>query len=298
MTPSPDETVLLTGGTGQLGWQLRRSLTPLGTVCAPGRAELDLARADTIRRCVREIGPSLIVNAAAYTAVDGAEEDAELALAVNGRAPGVLAEEARRLGVPLLHYSTDAVFDGEPAPNGTRRPYVESDPPHPLNVYGATKLEGERAIRDAGGDHLILRVSWVYDLRGRNFLRAIQSKAEGGGELPVVDDQIGSPTWAWMLAEATAAILIRSQGRAGSRFGRDLFHLSGPGETSWYGFAAAILERTGRAEHARLVPVPTSAYPFKAKRSAYSVLDSSALGRAFGVGLPDWETQLRLCLET
>ena len=190
------DPILLLGRNGQIGWELQRTLAPMGPIKALGRTEVDLAKPDQIRQAVRDVTPCLIVNAAAYTAVDKAEEEADLAMAVNGDAPGILAEEAKRLDVPLIHYSTDYVFDGSAAADGSRRRYTESDPTNPLNVYGKTKLAGEKAVGAVGHAHLILRTSWIYATRGRNFLLTIQRRAGEGGELRVVDDQIGSPTWA------------------------------------------------------------------------------------------------------
>lgn len=296
--------VLILGGNGQVGWELRRALAPMGSITATGRAEIDLAEPDQIRRGVRDVGPCLIVNAAAHTAVDRAEEEeSELAMAVNGRAPGILAEEAKRLGVPLIHYSTDFVFDGHAPADGTRRPYTEADPTGPLNVYGASKLAGEEAIHAVGPAHLILRTSWVYATRGHNFMRTIQRMARDGAELRVIDDQIGCPTWARALAEATAAILAQSWLAGGSAALAErggLFHLSAAGETSWHGFASAIVAASVRPGDAppKVRPIPTSGYPLPARRPAYSVFDCSAVRAAFGVALPHWEAQLGMCLDT
>nr|WP_255210519.1 dTDP-4-dehydrorhamnose reductase [Methylogaea oryzae] len=196
--------ILLTGKDGQVGWELQRALAPLGKVVAVGRDALDLADADGIRRVVRDVAPRLIVNAAAYTAVDKAESEPELAMAINGIAPGILAEEARRLGAGLIHYSTDYVFDG--AKQGE---YAEDDTPNPVSVYGQTKLAGERAVSSSGAEHLIFRTSWVYGLRGRNFLLTMLRLARERAELRVVADQVGAPTWSRMIAEATAIVVAR-----------------------------------------------------------------------------------------
>lgn len=304
MTAAPPRSpILLTGSTGQVGWELRRALAPLGPVLALSRMELDLTEPDHIRSRVRNAEPSLIVNAAAYTGVDRAERDADRAMAVNGLAPGILAEEAKRLNIPLVHYSTDAVFDGRAGSAPARRPYMETDPPNPLNIYGKTKLAGEQAVLAVDGVHLILRISWIYATRGRNFLLAIRRKASAGEDLRVVDDQLGSPTWARMIAEATAIILARtwlSGGGTALAERRGLYHLSAAGQTTWYDFASAIISLTYGAGEPRnvpcIIPIPSSGYSTVAERPAYSVFDTSALRTAFGITLPDWSTQLRLCL--
>lgn len=301
--PGARRPILLTGKTGQIGWELERALAPLAPVVALGRREMDLTDTDAMRRRVRDTDPGLIVNAAAYTAVDAAEEEPALAMAVNGTAPGVLAEEAKRLGVPLVHFSTDFVFDGRGAPGPSPRPYTESDAPAPINEYGRTKLAGERAIQAVAPVHLILRTSWIYGNRGRNFLRTIRRLAAERDELKVVDDQIGSPTWARAVADATARILARGRSPAtgpgaGLAEAGGLYHLSAAGSTSWCGFAAAIVERDWESERAapRVVPIPTGAYPAAAARPAYSVLDNGAIAKAFGITLADWKTQLRSCM--
>jgi dTDP-4-dehydrorhamnose reductase len=275
--------ILLTGGNGQVGWELQRTLAPLGEVVAFDRAGLDLVDADAIRRIVRAVRPAVIVNAAAYTAVDKAEEESAAAQAINGTAPGILAEEAKRLGVLLVHYSTDYVFDGiNPAP------YTESDTPNPLGAYGRSKLAGERAIQASGGEHLILRTSWVYGLRGKNFLLTIRRLAAERPVLRIVGDQIGAPTWCRGIAEATAALLASNQSPHG------LFHLAAAGATSWHGFAAAIVASQGSS--ARVEEITTAEYPLPAQRPMNSRLDCSAL-RSLGIALPDWREQLRLCLD-
>ena len=293
--------ILLTGATGQIGWELCRVLAPLGPVDAPGRAQLDLSDERKVRRYVRTVRPALIVNAAAYTAVDQAEEEEQAAMIVNGLAPGWLAEEAAELGIPLMHYSSDYVFGGDPAPG---RPYRENDTPAPVNAYGRTKLAGERAVAAAGGAHLILRTSWVYGARGRNFLVTIRRLARERDELRVVDDQVGAPTWARLIAEATAQALARyfPSSPAESLSGRGgLYHLSAAGATSWHGFAAAIIEalRQNREPNLRVqtvAAVSSTEQPRPACRPPYSVLDNQAIDRAFAIRLPDWQTQLGLCL--
>ncbi len=307
--PPASSVILLTGGTGQLGWELERALAPLGRVVAPRHDEMELADADAIRRRIRETEPSLIVNAAAYTKVDQAEEEPDLAMAVNGAAPGIMAEEAKRLGIPLVHYSTDYVFDGRGnADHGDApRPYRETDPPAPLSQYGRSKLAGERAIQAVGPVHLILRTSWVYSTRGSNFLLTVRRLAAEREELRMVDDQTGSPTWARVLARTTAEIL--AVGWLDQGTGRDagpslaeaggLYHLSAAGATTWCGFARAIVEADAAAGRGKKVPVTgiaTSDYPLPAARPSWSVLDNGAIKAALGVVPPAWEQQLAGCL--
>jgi len=289
--------ILLTGATGQVGWELRRSLACLGEVIAPDRGRMDLADAASVRRAVQALGPDLIVNPAAYTAVDRAESEPELARAINAVAPGVLAEEAARLGAVLVHYSTDYVFDGSKA-----GPYVEEDAPNPLNVYGQTKLAGEEAVRASGAAHLIFRTSWVYGLRGANFLLTMQRLMRERPELKIVDDQIGAPTWSRLIAEATAQVLARVFSPPAARGPRlaepgGTYHLSCAGETSWYGFAAAIAELGKLEAVPRLTPIPSSGYPTPARRPANSRLNNDRLEAAFGLRLPDWREALQLCLD-
>ncbi len=300
--------ILLLGRQGQVGWELARTLAPLGPVIALARADLDLRDADAIRRTVRSARPRLIVNAAAYTEVDRAETQAELAMAINGLAPAVLAEEAKRLGAALVHYSTDYVFDGT-----GDRPWRENDPIAPVNAYGASKHAGEEAIAACGVDHLIFRTAWVYTNRGRNFLKTMQRLARERDELRVVADQHGAPTWARLIAEATALVLAASRHGDGWETLADrggLYHLTAAGETTWCGFADAIVAASARAtdeeaqadeeaqggRRARVVAIPTSDYPTPAKRPAYSVLDCSRLAETFGIRLPDWRDGLALCL--
>jgi dTDP-4-dehydrorhamnose reductase len=287
-------TILLTGVNGQVGWELRRTLATLGPVTALDSKALDLADPDAIRSTVRGLRPQIIVNPAAYTAVDKAESEPDRARAVNGVAPGVLAEEAKKAGAILVHYSTDYVFDG--AKDG---PYAEDDPTGPLGVYGATKLAGEEAIQATGGRYLIFRTSWVYGRRGGNFLLTMQRLMRERPELKVVDDQIGAPTWSRLIAEATAQVLSQclSPARAADRpqpWGT--YHLTCAGETSWYGFAGAIAELTPMETRPRLTPIPGSGYPTPARRPANSRLDNGRLERVFGLRLPHWREALELCL--
>ncbi|ADJ29161.1 dTDP-4-dehydrorhamnose reductase [Nitrosococcus watsonii] len=290
----PQRRILLVGASGQVGWELQRSLAPLGEVFIPGRERLNLAQVDSIRPYLAEIQPTLIVNAAAYTAVDKAEEEPEQALAINGKAPGVLAETARQQGAALIHYSTDYVFDGQGV-----YPYREGDTPRPLNVYGQTKLAGEQAIAAVGGAYLILRTSWVYGLRGHNFLLTMQRLAQEREVLTVVNDQWGTPTWSRLIAEGTAQIVAQSRGqRQDSIPQAGIYHLSCGGKTTWHGFAQAILARLaqGAGPVARLEAIPSADYPIPARRPAFSCLDNTRIKDTFGIQLPSWRTALELAL--
>jgi dTDP-4-dehydrorhamnose reductase len=269
--------ILLTGRNGQVGWELLKALAPLGELTALGRAELDLRDAGRIREAVRASNPDVIVNAAAYTAVDQAESERDAAFAVNAGAPGVLAAEAKRSGALLVHYSTDYVFDGaKPAP------YVEEDEPNPINAYGASKLAGERAIAASGCRSLILRTSWVYGPRGANFYLTMLRLARERPALRVVDDQVGAPTSSLAIARATAQLL-----RPGAH---GLYHLSAAGKTSWCGFARAIVAGAGLATP--VTAIRTEDYPAPAKRPRNSRLDCSRLRADFGVALAPWEEGL------
>lgn len=282
--------ILLTGKNGQVGWELQRALAPLGEVVAVDRQVLDLAAPDSIRSVIRDVKPQLIVNPAAYTAVDKAESEPDLAQAVNGTAPGIMAEEAKRIGAALIHYSTDYVFDG--AKEGA---YVEDDPTNPLNVYGKTKLAGEQAIRASGAAHLILRTSWVYGARGNNFMLTMLRLASAREELKIVADQIGAPTWSRHIAETTAQILAQRMGLWSELAG--LYHFSAGGSTSWHGFASVIVDLGGIAPKPRLIPIPTSEYPLPATRPKNSLMSNAALAATFGLTMPDWSASLRLCMD-
>ncbi|MHB1214946.1 MAG: dTDP-4-dehydrorhamnose reductase [Thiobacillus sp.] len=288
--------ILLTGANGQVGWELQRSLSSLGTVVALDSKIMNLADAEAVRQKVREIAPSIIVNPAAYTAVDQAEREAELAHAVNAVAPGVLAEEAGTLGALLVHYSTDYVFNGSGA-----TPWREDDACDPLNVYGATKLAGERAIQATGCRHLIFRTSWVYGARGSNFLLTMRRLMRERLELKIVADQIGAPTWCRDLAEATALVLSQVGSPMSGPAQADpwgIYHMTNAGETSWHGFAEAIqaLDAPGETP-ARLLPIPSSDYPTPAQRPLNSRLNNDRLERTFGLRLQDWRAALALCVE-
>ena len=292
--------ILLLGRDGQVGWELQRSLAPLGELVALGRqgsADLvaDLSNLDALAQTVRAVAPDVIVNAAAYTAVDQAEVEPDLARVLNADAPAVLAREASKLNAWLLHYSTDYVFDGS-----GNRPWQETDATQPLNVYGETKLQGEQAIRDSGCRHLILRTSWVYAARGQNFVRTMLRLAEERETLHVIDDQIGAPTGAELIANITAHALtvVRRNADAGG-----LYHVAAAGETSWHGLACFLIER-GRAlgwplrvATEDIVPVATEAFPTAASRPQNSRLDCALFLRTFGFELPDWRVGVERVLK-
>lgn len=289
--------VLLIGSHGQVGYELQRALAVLGDIIAVAHAEFDLANSDSIRARVRDIAPQVIVNAGAYTHVDAAESESDIAMAVNGIAPGVLAEEAKRLGAALIHYSTDYVYDGNKA-----KPYTEQDAPNPLGAYARSKLAGDLAVAAVMPAYLILRTSWVYGARGKNFMLTMRRLAREREELRVVDDQLGAPTWCRMIAEATAQI-IASCNEHGSAVGRireasGVYHVTCAGVTSWFGFTKAIVATTtpcGKLPP-RITPISTSEYPLPARRPVNSSLSNEKLTRTFGIRLPMWDTALGMCL--
>jgi dTDP-4-dehydrorhamnose reductase len=303
-------TILLTGKTGQLGSELNRLLPKLGEVIAPGRNELDLREPERIREIMRNAKPQLVVNAAAYTAVDAAETDQSNASAVNADAPRLLAVEAKKLGALLVHFSTDYIFDGS-----KNAPYVETDPPNPLNAYGKTKLAGEQAIRDSGAAYLIFRTSWVYATHGRNFLLTILRLATQREDLKIVDDQVGAPTCASDLADATIRIVAGIIAASNSEVARTqvagTYHMSAAGQTTWFEFAKAILEEAANAPQSlswltsatagrplvarRMLPISTEEFRSPTHRPAYSVLSNALFTETFGFTLSDWRSQLRRC---
>jgi len=300
--------ILITGATGQVGWQLQRTLAPLGEVIACTRTELDLANPEATAKFVRELAPDVVANAAAYTAVDKAESEPDLARVVNAVSPGLIAEELARTGGLLVHYSTDYVFDGTKT-----SPYIEDDATGPLNTYGRTKLEGEQRIAASGCAHIILRTSWVYDIRGKNFLRTVLRLARERQELTMVADQHGSPTWARAIAEATSQIIVRcALRRAAPGWGYSgTYHLTAAGQTTWAGFAEQILEEYAALAEwpadtgewgsplltQRILPITSAQFPTPARRPENSVLSNARLRETFGLQLPEWRAQLRLALQ-
>jgi dTDP-4-dehydrorhamnose reductase len=286
--------ILLIGKTGQVGWELCRTLAPMPGVTAVDLPEIDLTNGDSIRQWVWQKRPRIILNAAAYTAVDKAESEPERAMKINGEAPGILAEEARRVGALLVHYSTDYVFDGAKS-----EPYLETDAANPLGVYGRSKLAGDEAIRAVGGAHLIFRLCWVYGARGQNFMLTIMRLAREREKLRVVSDQVGCPTWSRLIAEATSlavkeVVAVREWGGFSGTY-----HLAASGVTSWHGFAQAIVNRmpVEGKKCTAVEAISTAEYPTPAKRPAYSVLGCEKLQTTFGLRLPHWEESLNQVLE-
>ena len=286
--------ILLLGKNGQVGSALQSSLADLGELTAWDRSDLDLSVPDSIRESVRRARPDIIVNAAAYTAVDRAETESDLAMAINGAAVGIMAEEASRLNALLVHFSTDYVFDGSKF-----SPYTESDTTHPLNVYGRTKLAGEQAICDHAARHLIFRTTWVYDAHGKNFLNTLKRVGAQRPELAIVDDQIGAPTWSREIASATAQIIPHFLDCQDQKQISGIYHLTAQGQTSWFDFARAAAEFglfSGLEHPPALRAIPGSDYPTPAQRPMYSVLSNEKLRKQFGIQLPDWKVSLRECL--
>ncbi len=289
--------LLLLGKNGQLGWELQRTLATLGEVAAYDIPEIDLTDLGGLSRLVEEIHPQVVVNAAAYTAVDRAEDEPQMAKAVNATAPGVLAEAARQSDAAFIHYSTDYVFDGSKG-----EAYSETDAPCPINVYGRSKLEGERATEQAGGAYLILRTSWVFSTRRDSFVSKVLQWSRQKPELRVVTDQVGSPTWARMLAEITAQVIAKAgenpAGWIAER--RGIYHLAGRGAASRFEWAEAILGFDPHPEEQRaksIQPALTSEFPMPARRPLYSALDCSKFTRVFGLQLPLWRDGLRMAME-
>jgi len=302
--------ILLIGKNGQVGGELLHLLPSLGEVVAPNRSEMDLSKPSDISQIIRKVRPQIIVNAAAYTAVDQAQTDEAMALAINAEAPGLMAREAKEIGATVIHYSTDYVFDGS-----KRTPYEETDPTNPINVYGKTKLAGEEAIRAAEIPHLIFRTAWVYATRGRNFLLTILRLASEREELKIVSDQIGAPTCASDIAAATskvlAGLLKENGGRSSFSKRSGTYHMTAGGLTTWFDFANAILEKAAQAPQGaswfsaatqgrplttrRVIPITTEEFHAAARRPAYSVLSNSRLMQTFSLELPDWRAQLTRC---
>ena len=304
--------ILLTGRNGQIGRDLERVLAPSSDLKDLGHEQLDLTKPESIRQAIRELRPQIILNAAAYTAVDNAESEETLARSINADAPAAMAEAAREIGATLVHYSTDYVFDG--AKKGA---FTEDDAPNPLNAYGRTKLEGERAIQSVGCPYLILRTEWVYATSGKNFFLTVLRLASEREELRIVSDQIGAPTWSREIAKATAKIVLDEWQRArGVELFRDhsgIYHMTAAGQTNWYDFACAIVDYTRNCRQRppwvrqaigdrpltvkRIVAIATKDYPTAARRPANSVLSNARMERTFGVKLPDWRIQLKAALE-
>jgi len=298
--------ILLTGKTGQVGYELERSLQGLGEIIAFDRTQMDLTNLNQVRDIIRTVQPDLIINPAGYTNVDKAESEPDLAMRINGEAPAVMAEEAQKLGAAMIHYSTDYVFDGTKT-----TPYTEDDATCPINAYGRTKLAGEQAIQAAGIPHLILRTSWVYGTRGKNFLLTILRLAQERDELRIVSDQRGAPTWCRTIADTTAHIVARLNPspverrteNSGARIMHDvwknrsgLYHLTAQGQTTWYGFTKAILEHPSVVKKPIVTPITSEDYPMPTRRPGNSMLSSERLISQF-CSLPSWESALRLCQE-
>ncbi len=289
---------MLLGCRGQVGFELERLLSPIANVHSFDLHNLDLTQTDAVRDAIRTLRPKIILNAAAYTAVDKAEEEPDLARQINAEVPALLAEEAGRIGAGLVHYSTDYVYSGEKT-----GPYLEENPTGPLSVYGQTKLEGDIAVLAEGGPHLVFRTSWVYGIRGKNFLLTMMRLARERPEIRVVDDQYGAPTWCRSIAEGTVSAL---QSVLGHDFGEDtnklrevsgVYHLTCGGRTTWCGFTRAIVEALHLDNPPTVTAITTADYPTPARRPQNSVLDNSKLERTFGVRLPDWEEALKNCLK-
>lgn len=285
--------ILLTGKTGQVGYELHRSLQGLGEIIALDRSQMDLANLDQVRAVIRALRPTLIVNPAAYTAVDRAESEPALAMRINADAPAVMAQEARKIGAALIHFSTDYVFDGTKT-----TAYVEADPTCPINVYGRSKLAGEHAIEAAGIPHLIFRTSWVYGKIGKNFLLTVLRLAQEHDELRIVSDQHGAPTWSRTIADSTAHVVAQlgatTQGNERWREVSGLYHLTAQGSTSWHGFAQAILAQASLGGKVTVTAIAADAYALAARRPKNSVLSSARFIATFN-GLPTWADALELC---
>ena len=288
---------MLLGAGGQVGWELARLLPALGDVLALDRKQCDLTDLNQVRRVVHEAGPDVVVNAAAYTAVDRAETEPDVARQVNAAAPGVMAEVLTRTRSLLVHYSTDYVFDGTKT-----APYTEEDQPNPINAYGKSKLEGELAIQQTGVAHLIFRTSWVYGARGNNFLLTMLRLFDQRSELRIVNDQIGAPTWCRWIAQQTVEALRTRWARVGDQDGSEwngIYHMTAGGSTSWHGFAAAIRDRryAQRPDRApQLIPIATAEYPTPATRPLNSILSNAKLESRFRIGQPSWASLLTTCM--
>ena len=284
--------ILLFGRDGQLGTYLASKLEAIGSVQAYDQSDFDLGDLDRLRQVVIAQRPDVVVNAAAYTAVDQAESDALSAERINAEAPAVMAVAAQEVGALLVHYSTDYVFDG-----ASRQPYTEDSPTRPLGVYGKTKLAGEEAVRAAGGAHLVLRTAWLYSNYGRNFFKTMLRLASERDELRVVDDQVGTPTYARLVADASVQMIAAmTEGNVLRSECSGLYHMTCQGFTTWHGFAQRIVELSGQGERVRVKPIGTAEYPTPAQRPSYSVLSCDKLARMFAIRLPHWDTALEQCV--
>ena len=288
--------ILLTGKNGQVGWELQRTLCTLGEIIACDRSEMDLSDPDSIVQKIRETRPEIIVNAAAYTAVDKAESEPDIAMAINGVAPGIIAEEARRIDAAVIHYSTDYVFDGS-----KNEPYTEEDKTNPINVYGKTKLAGEDAIKSANIPYYIFRTSWVYSTRGKNFVNTILRLAKEKDELRIVDDQFGAPTWSFVVANMTAQILAQGiqYKKTFLEENEGIYNLTTDGNVSWFEFANAIfktLNNDQKYKKPKLIPIKSYEYLTSAERPSYSCLSTEKLTKVFGLKCPSWDMCLDLSL--
>ena len=286
--------ILLIGKTGQAGWELRRTLAPLGPLTCVDYPEFDLTDSARIREQVRSLTPNVIINAAAYTAVDKAETEPDRCMQINAFAPGILAEEAKKLGALFVHYSTDYIFDGT-----KNSPYTEDDAPNPLGVYGRSKLAGEQAVQSAGSDYLLFRLCWVYGTRGQNFMLTIMRLAREREKLRVVADQVGCPTWSRMAAEGTALALQQVLAASDPHALTGIYHLCASGSISWHGFAESIVALMPKddVKCRQVEAITTPEYPLPARRPAYSVLACDKLKRVFGLTLPSWEESLKAALD-
>lgn len=281
--------ILITGKYGQVGWELQRTMALQGNVTAIDMDTLDFSDSDAIVKVIRNLRPDILINAAAYTAVDKAENEPEIAMAVNGIAPAIMAEEIKRLKGVFVHYSTDYVFNGE-----SSHPFCEEHLPAPLNIYGKSKLAGDQAIQAIGGSYIILRTSWVYGTRGKNFLLTMLKLAKERSQLKIVNDQIGAPTWSRFIAQATANILNHPQDNWG------LYNLTASGQTSWQHFAEAIFKIASRFpdfKHPEVLGISSYEYPTPAQRPRYSMLSNEKLLKTFSLKMPAWDEALELCMQ-
>lgn len=286
--------ILVIGKIGQVGWELNRTMATMGDLVSVDYPEVDLTKEESVRACVEKASPNVIVNSVAYTAVDKAESDTDRAWKLNATGPAILAEEAKRRGALLVHYSTDYVYDGT-----KREAYVEEDPIAPLSVYGKSKAAADAAIMASGCQHLIFRLCWVYGARGQNFMRTMMRLAAERDQLRVVADQVGSPTWSRMIAEATTLAVRQVLGDSNREKYNGVYHLAASGHTSWHGFAQAIVDMMPAESKkcAVVQPITTAEYPTPARRPERSVMSCAKLERVFGLKLPGWRESLERVLE-